>query len=176
MRSEGASSESSADISFFKRVTNLVVRGPLTGGASMVSLLTLIFQIAGLGLGIYRIWPEAVYLHAAAQAETGLAVTSAIEAGEHILLSFSLVLLPFMDTLNAVTGSRFYGALKVLVFSGLCVIMAHVLHSSIIDGYVFYLSQNRQWISLALPAGVFVVVAVNWLIAFAELRRAIAGK
>jgi hypothetical protein len=142
----------------------------------MVSLLTLIFQIAGLGLGIYRIWPEAVYLHAAAQAETGLAVTRVIEAGEHILLSFSLVLLPFMDTLNVMMGSRVYGALKVLVFSGLCVIMAHVLQSSIIDGYVFYLSQNRQWSSLALPAGVLAVVAVNWLIAFVEIRRAIAGK
>ncbi len=142
----------------------------------MVSVLTLIFQIAGLGLGIYRIWPEAGYLHGVVEAGTGLPFMRTFEAGERILLSFSLVLIPFMSTLKEVTGSRSHGTLKVLVFSGLCVIMAHVLHASIIDGYVFYISQHRQWISLALPAGIFVVVAVNWLIAFAEIRVALAGK
>ncbi len=142
----------------------------------MASVLTLIFQILGLGLGIYRIRPDAAYLLAASQAGTGLTFMRAFEAMEHILLSFSLVLIPFMSTLEAVMGTRSHGALKVLVFSGLSVIMAHVLHATIIDGYVFYLSQHRHWISLALPAGIFVVVAVNWLIAFAEMRGTLTGK
>ncbi len=142
----------------------------------MVSVWTLIFQIAGLGLGIYRIWPDAAHLLAASQAGTGLTFMRVFEAGERILLSFSLVLIPFMSTLKEVMGTRSHGTLKVLVFSGLCVIMAQLLHASIIDGYVFYLSQNRHWISIALPAAILVVVVVNWLIAFAEIRGALAGK
>ncbi len=142
----------------------------------MASVLTLIFQIAALGLGIYRIWPEAVYIHGLLQAETGPTFPRGFEAGEHILLSLSLVLIPFMSTLKEVMGSRPYATLKVLIFSGLSVIMAHVLHSSVIDGYVFYLSQNRQWISLALPAAILLVVVVNWLIAFFEIRGVFSGK
>jgi len=138
----------------------------------MVSVLTLIFQIAGLGLGIYRIRPDAASLLGAGP----LTFMHVFEAGERILLSLSLVLIPFMSTLKEVMGSRLHGTLTLLVFSGLCVIMAHVLHASIIDGTVFYLSQHRHWTSLALPAGIFVVVAVNWLIAFAEIRQALAGK
>jgi hypothetical protein len=142
----------------------------------MASVLTLIFQIAGLGLGIYRIWPDAAYLLSVSQAGTGLTFMRAFETGERILLSFSLVLVPFLSTLKEVMGTRSHGTLKVLVFSGLCVIMAHVLHASIIDGYVFSLSQHRHWISIVRPAGIFLIVAVNWLIAFAEMRGALAGK
>ncbi len=142
----------------------------------MASVLTLIFQIAALGLGIYRIRPEAVSLYTAVEAGRGLPLSLAFGAGERILLSLSLVLIPFVSTLKEVMGTRSHGTLQVLIFSGLSVIMAHVLHASIIDGYVFYLTQHRQWISLALPAGIFAVVAVNWLIAFAEIRGALAGK
>ncbi|HEX9020662.1 MAG TPA: hypothetical protein VF903_05330, partial [Nitrospirota bacterium] len=115
----------------------------------MGKVLRLLFQIAGLGLGIYRIWPEAAYLAGAAQAGTGLVFTRAFVAAERILLSFSLVLLPFMQPLKEVLGSWCHSALTALVFSGLCVILAPVLHESIIDGYVFFLSKNRHWASLA---------------------------
>jgi hypothetical protein len=139
----------------------------------MVSLLTLIIQIAGFGLGIYRIWPEAAAL---LLGSGPLTFMHGFQAGERILLSCSLVLLPFMSTLKAVMGSRAHATLTALVFSGISVVMAHVLQASTIDGYVFYLSQNRQWISLALPAGILFVVAVNWLTAFAEIRLALSGK
>ncbi len=142
----------------------------------MASLLTLICQIAGFGLGIYRIWPDAAHLLAAWQSGMTLTFMQSFEAGERILLSLSLILLPFMSTLKQVMGSRSHNTLTLLVFSGLCVIMAHVLHAAVINGYVFYLSQNRHWISAALPAGIFAVAAVNWLIAFADLRLALPGK
>ena len=143
----------------------------------MGSVLSLIFQIAGSGLGVYRIWPEATYFLGAAQ-ETRLSFTHALEAGERILLSFTLVFLPLMYPLRKVLGNRLYSALAVLVFSGLCVVLAQVLHASIVDGYVFSISQSRRWVSLARPAAVFVIVAGNWLIAFAEMYRVakVAGK
>ncbi len=143
----------------------------------MGKVLSLLFQIAGLGVGVYRIWPEAMYLLGAAQ-ETRLTFVHALEAVERILLSFALVLLPFVAPLKEVLGNRFHSALAVLVFSGLCVVLAPVLHASIVDGYVFYLSQNRHWISIARPAAILVVVAVNWLIAFSEMYRVVkvAGK
>jgi hypothetical protein len=144
----------------------------------MASVLTLIFQIAGLGLGIYRIWPDAAYLLAASQAGTGLTFMRVFEAGERILLSSALVLVPFLSTLKQVLGTKFFSVLTVLVFSGLSVILAHVLHASIVDGYVFFISLNKNWVSLARPAAVLVIVAVNWLIAFAEMYRLVrvAGK
>ncbi|HSQ77405.1 MAG TPA: hypothetical protein VLN91_00800 [Nitrospirota bacterium] len=144
----------------------------------MVSLFSLLFQIAGLGIGIYRIWPDAAYLLAVSQAGTGPTFMNAIEAGERILLSCALVLLPFMATLKLVMGNKFWSALTVLVFSGLSVILAHVLHDSIIDGYVFFLSQKRHWISIARPAAIFAVVSINWLIAFDDMYRVVkvAGK
>lgn len=143
----------------------------------MGRVLSLIFQIAGLGLGVYRIWPDAVYLLSAAQ-EARLSFTHALEAGERILLYFTLVLLPLMYPLRKVLGNKLYSALAVLVFSGLCVVLAQVLHASIVDGYVFFISLNRHWVSLARPAAVFVIVAGNWLIAFAEMYRVakVAGK
>ncbi len=142
----------------------------------MASVLTLLFQIAGLGLGIYRIWPDVVPLLAAGQAGTVWTFPRAIETGERALTSLALIMLPFMATLKEVTGTRLYGTLKALVFSGLTIVTALVLHASINDGYAFSLSQDRQWISLSLPAGIFVVVLVNWLIAFAELRQLFSGK
>ncbi len=143
----------------------------------MGGVLSLIFQIAGLGLGVYRIWPEAVYLLSAAQEER-LFFMRALEAGERILLYFTLVLLPFVYPLKKVLGNKFYSALAVLVFSGLCVVLAQVLHASIVDGYVFFISRNKHWVSLAQPAAIFVIVAGNWLIAFAEMYRVakVAGK
>jgi len=136
----------------------------------MGRVLSLIFQIAGLGLGVYRIWPEAVYLLSAAQ-EARLSFTHAFESGERILLYFPLVLLPLMHPLRKVLGNKLYSALAVLVFSGLCVVLAQVLHASIVDGYVFFISLNKHWVSLARPAAFFVIVAGNWLIAFAEMYR-----
>lgn len=136
----------------------------------MASVLTLIFQIAGLGLGIYRIWPDAAYLLAASQT-TGLTFLRVFEAGERILLSCALVLVPFMATLKHVLGNKSFSVLTVLVFSGLCIILAHVLHASIVDGYVFFISVNKNRASLARPAAVLVIVAVNWFIAFAEMYR-----
>lgn len=143
----------------------------------MGSVLSLIFQIAGLWLGAYRIWPEAVYFLGVAQG-TRLSFTHALEAGEQILLSFTLVLLPFMYPLRKILGNRLSSALAVLVFSGLCVVLAQVLHASIVDGYVFSISLSRHWVSLARPAAVFVIVAGNWLIAFVEMYRVVkvAGK
>ncbi len=136
----------------------------------MGRVLSLIFEIAGLGLGVYRIWPEAVYFLSAAQ-EARLSFTNALEAGERILLSFSLALLPLMYPLRKVLGNKLYSALAVLVFSGLCVVLAQILHASIVDGYVFFISRNKNWVSLARPAAVLVIVAGNWLIAFAEMYR-----
>ena len=141
-----------------------------------MSVWTLIFQIAGLGLGIYRIWPDAAYL--ASQAGTGLTFMRVFEAGERILLSCALVLLPFMATLRQVSGNKLFSALTVLVFSGLSIILAHVLQASIVDGAVFFITVNKDWASLARPGAVFVIVAGNWLIAFSEMYRVVrvAGK
>ncbi len=143
----------------------------------MGEVLSLIFQIAGLWLGVYRIWPEAAYLLRAAQ-EARLFFSPALEAGERVLLYFTLVLLPLMHPLRKVLGNKLSSALAVLVFSGLCVVLAHVLHASIIDGYVFSISVKKNWVSLARTAAVFVIVAGNWLIAFAEMYRTakVAGK
>jgi len=126
----------------------------------------------------------------ASAAMTGTKVTSLLkihevrlvpmmmEAGERILLYFTLVLLPLIYPLKKVLGNKLYSALAVLVFSGLCVVLAQVLHASIVAGYVFFISMNRHWASLAQPAAVFVIVAGNWLIAFAEMYRVakVAGK
>jgi hypothetical protein len=144
----------------------------------MVGMFSLLFQIAGLGLGLYRIWPDAAYLLAVSQAGTWPTLLNAIEAGERILLSCALVLLPFMAVLKPVMGNKFWSTLTVLVFSGLSVILAHVLQASIVDGIVLFLSQNRHWISIARPAAIFVVVLVNWLIAFDDMYRGvkISGK
>jgi hypothetical protein len=143
----------------------------------MGGVLSLIFQIAGLGLGVYHTWPEAVYLLGAAQEER-LSFMRALEAGERILVYFTLVLLPLLYPLRKVLGNKLYSALAVLVFSGLCVILAQILHASIVDGYVFFISLNKNWGSLARPAAVFVIVVGNWLIAFAEMYRVakVAGK
>jgi hypothetical protein len=140
----------------------------------MASLSTLIFQIAGLGLGIYRIWPEAASLLGAG-APT---VMHTFEAGGSILLSCSLVLLPFMATVKPVMGNKLYSALTVFIYSGLCVILAHILRSSFVDGYVFFITVHKNWASLARPFAVLVIVFVNWLIAFHEMYRVVkvAGK
>jgi hypothetical protein len=143
-----------------------------------MSMFSLLCQIAGLGLGIYRIWPDAVYLLGVSPAGAGPTVMNVFMAGERILLSCALVLLPFMATLKRVMGNKSWSALSVLVFSGLCVILAHVLHVTIVDCYVFFLSQNQHWISLSRPFLIFTVVIVNWFIAFDEMHRVVkvAGK
>ena len=138
----------------------------------MGRVLSWIFQSAGLGLGVYRIWPEAAYFLTAMQ-DKGLSFTRALEAGERILLYLPLVLLPAMYPLRNVLGNKLYSFLVVLVFSGLCVVLAQVLHASIVDGYIFFLSQKRDWVPLVLPAAIFVIVAVIWLIAFAEMYRVV---
>lgn len=138
----------------------------------MGRVLTWIFQSAGLGLGVYRIWPEAAYLLTAIQ-EKGLLFTRALDAGERILLYLTLVLLPAMYPLKNVLGNKLYSFLVVLIFSGLCVVLAQILHASIVDGYVFFLSQKKDWVPLVQPAAIFVIVAGLWLIAFAEMYRVV---
>lgn len=156
----------------------------------MGRFLSVIFGIAGLVLGIYFIWPDVVYflktgtaalpvVAAGGQHDAGRSTfLRSLETGEHALLYAALILLPAMYFLHKFLAHKLYSALVVLVFSVLCVLFAHILHASIIDGYVFFISQRRQWASIARPAAVFVIVAGNWLIAFAEMYRVVkvAGK
>ncbi len=148
--------------------------------------LIAIFEIAGLVLGVYFIRPDIAYFvkastgtpaHAAGDAARW-PFTQTLERGEHTLLYGTLILLPAMYFLNKILGHKFYSALAVLLFSALCVVFAQVLHASFIDGYVFFISKNRVWASIARPAAIFVVVAGNWLIAFGEMYRVakVAGK
>ena len=154
----------------------------------MEMVLKLIFNIAGVGVGVFFIWNEAGYLlnatyagafSAGPQQETArLTFTRLLEAGEHSLLYLTLILLPVMYYLSKIVWHKMYSALVVLVFAGLCVLLAQIVHTSIIDGYVFYLSQKRQWADLAWPAAVLIIVAVNWFMAFGEMYRVVnvAGK
>ncbi len=150
----------------------------------MGKVLNLIFEIAGLVLGVYFIWPDVAYFRntgapaIAAGNAAALPFTPLLEKGEHALLSLTLILLPAMYFLKKVLGNKFYSALVVLLFSALCVVFALVLHASLIDGYVFLISKNKVWTSIARPAAIFVIVAGNWLIAFAEMYRVVkvAGK
>jgi hypothetical protein len=107
-----------------------------------------------------------------------LAFMQTLERGEHALLYLTLVLLPAMHFLNKILGHKFYSALTVLLFSVLCVLFARILHTSLIDGYVFFISKHKVWESIARPAVIFAIVAGNWLIAFSEMYRLakVAGK
>ncbi len=149
----------------------------------MGKILRLIFNIAGVGAGVFFIWNEVSYLlnatyglAAAAgpqQEAARLTFTRVLEAVEHALLYLTLVLLPVMYYLGKVLWQNMYSALVVLVFAGLCVLLAQIIHASVIDGYVFYLSQKKNWPDLAWPAAVLIIVAGNWIMAFAEMYRVV---
>lgn len=149
----------------------------------MEKILKLIFTIAGAGVGLFFLWTEADYLltasydvavGAGAQQEAArLTFTRLLRAAEHVLLFGTLVLLPLMSSLGNILWHDMYSALVVLVFSGLCMLAAQLIHTSVIDGYVFYLSQNKRWLDLAWPAAVLIIVVGNWLMAFAEMYRVV---
>ncbi len=149
----------------------------------MGRILKLIFNIAGVGVGVFFIWTEVSYLlnatydvAAAAgpqQEAARLTFTRALEAAEHMLLYLTLVLLPVMYYLGKILWHNMYSALVVLVFAGLCVLLAQIIHASVIDGYVFYLSQKKQLPDLARPAAVLIIVAGNWFMAFGEMYRVV---
>ncbi len=146
-------------------------------------VLKWIFTIAGVGVGVFFIRSEAGYLlnatYAAAfstgaQQETARSTfTRLLEAGEYSLLYLTLIVLPVMYYLSKILWHNLYSALVVLVFAGLCVLLAQIIHTSVIDGYVFYLSQKKQWVDLAWPAAVLIIVTVNWFMAFGEMYRVV---
>ncbi len=146
-------------------------------------VLKWIVTIAGVGVGVFFIRSEAGYLlHAtyAAAFNTGaqqeaarLTFTRLLEAGEHSLLYLTLIVLPVMYYLGKILWHGLYSALVVLVFAGLCVLFAQIIHASVVDGYVFYLSQKKQWVDLVRPAAVLIIVAVNWFMAFGEIYRVV---
>jgi hypothetical protein len=147
----------------------------------MGKVLSTIFQVAGLALGVYMIWPNITFYVQAGSADGAAArvtLLQALERGEHTLLYLSLVLLPATHLLKDNLGHKFHSALVVLLFSALCVLFARILHASFIDGYVFLISKRQVWNSIARPAAIFFVVAGNWLIAFSAMYRAVkvAGK
>lgn len=148
----------------------------------MGKVLKLIFNIAGVGVGVFFIWTEVEYIFntsavvaiaGAPQEAARFGFTRMLEAAEHVLLYFTLVLLPLMYYLGKILWHDMYSALVVLVFSGLCVIFAQTLHSSAINGYVFYLSQNRNVPDLVRPAAVLIIIAGNWFMAFGEMYRVV---
>ncbi len=149
----------------------------------MGRVLKLIFNIAGVGVGGFFIWTEISYLLNASfsiapgagpqQEAARLTFTRLLEAGEHLLLYFTLIVLPVMYYLGKILWHNLYSALVVLVFAGLCVLIAQIIHTSVIDGYVIYLSHKKQWADFAWPAAVLVVVAVNWFMAFSEMYRVV---
>ncbi len=146
-------------------------------------VLKWLFTIAGVGVGVFFIWTEAGYLLNASyslatsagsqQEATRVTFTRLLEAGEHSLLYCTLIILPVMYYLSKILWHNMYSALVVLVFAGLCVLLAQIIHTSIIDGYVFYLSQKKQWVDLAWPAAVLIIVTVNWIMAFGEMYRVV---
>ncbi len=147
----------------------------------MGSVLSVIFQVAGLVLGVYMIWPDIdffVKISSAVGDAGRLTFLKALEIGEHTLLYSSLVLMPAMHLLSKILGHKLYSALTVLLFSGLSVVFARILHASLIDGYAFFISQHQVWPSIARPAAIFAIVSGNWLVAFAEMYRVakVAGK
>jgi hypothetical protein len=149
----------------------------------MGRVLKLIVNIAGVGVGVFFIWTEVSYLlHASYSLMTSagpqqeaarVTFTRLLEAVEHSVLYCTLIVLPVMYYLGKVLWHNMYSALVVLVFAGLCVLFAQILHTSVIDGYVFYLSQKKQWHDLAWPAAVLITVAVNWFMAFSEMYRVV---
>src|SRR4030067_937816 len=151
----------------------------------MEIVLKWIFNIAGVGVGVYFIRSEVSYLfnttYAAVfgtgvQQETArLTFTRLLEAGEHSLLYLTLIVLPVMYYLSKILWHKLYSALVVLVFAGLCVLLAQIVHASVINGYVFYLSQQKQWADLAWPAAVLIIVTVNWFMAFGGRYRGVSG-
>jgi len=147
----------------------------------MGKVLSAIFQIAGLVLGVYMILPDFQFFvkTSSAAGDAGrLTFLKALEIGEHALLYSSLVLLPAMHLLHKILDHKLQSALAVLLFSALSVIFVRTLHASLIDGYAFFISQHQVWSSLARPAAIFVIVSGIWLIAFAEMYRAakVGGK
>jgi hypothetical protein len=154
----------------------------------METVLKLIFNIAGVGVGVFFIWSEAGFLlnasyaavfgTGAQQGTARLTFTRLLEAGEHSLLYLTLIVLPVMYYLSKILWHKMYSALVVLVFAGLCVLLAQIIHTSVIDGYVFYLSQKKQWADLAWPSAVLIIVTVNWFMAFGEMYQVVkvAGK
>ncbi len=147
----------------------------------MVRGLWTIFEVMGLVLGVYMIWPDIAFfvqMSGAAGEAGGLTFPEALKRGEHALLYGALVLLPVMHFLKKYLGHKFHSALIVLLFSTLCVLFAQILHASLIDGYVFLISQQKAWNSIVRPAAIFFIVAGNWLTAFSEMYRVVkvAGK
>jgi hypothetical protein len=149
----------------------------------MGRVLKLVFNIAGVGVGVFFIWNEVSYLLNASyslmmsagpqQEAARVTFTRLLEAVEHSLLYCTLIVLPVMYYLSKILWHNMYSALVVLVFAGLCVLFAQILHTSVIDGYVFYLSQKNQWAGLAWPAAILIIVAVNWFLAFSEMYRVV---
>lgn len=144
-------------------------------------VLSVIFEVAGLALSVYMIWPDIAFFvnaSSAAGEAASLPFLKLLERGEHALLYGTLVLLPAMYFLQKIAGHKFYSALAVLLFSALCALFAQVLHASIIDGYVFVISEYKVWNSIARPAAIFFIVAGCWLLTFSEIYRVVkvAGK
>ncbi len=132
--------------------------------------VSILFKIAGLVVGLAFLRPDIAYF---LKAGSGAYVPflQAAERGGHALASLSLVLLPVPDLLKKYLGHKFRSALVVLLFAGLSIVLARVLHASLTDGYVFVISQHKIWTSIAGPAAVFLIVAGNWLILFAGMWR-----
>src|SRR5512145_2856298 len=147
----------------------------------MGKALGAIFEVAGLVLGLYFIWPDIAFffktIAATGDAER-LTFLKILEKGEHMLIYSSLVLLPGMHFFDKILGHKAYSALTVLLFAALTLVFAPILHASLIEGYAFLITQRKVWASLAIPAAIFVIVSINWLMAFSEMYRLakVAGK
>ncbi|HWR71949.1 MAG TPA: hypothetical protein VN604_02140 [Nitrospirota bacterium] len=136
--------------------------------------LSTIFEAMGLVLGVFMIWPDIEFIMQASGAPGGvrsLTFLEALKRGEHALLYGTLILLPAMHFLKKYLGHKLSSALIVLFFSALSVLFAKILHTALINGYVFLLAQQKAWNSIARPAAVFSIIACNWLIGFIEMYR-----
>ncbi len=76
-----------------------------------------------------------------------------------------------MHFLKKYLGHKLFSALIVLLFSGVCVLFAEALHTALMDGYVFLMSQKKAWNQIMRPAAIFAIIACNWLVAFIEMYR-----
>lgn len=136
--------------------------------------LGVLFEILGLVLGAYMIWPDIGFFIRADDAAGGagrLTFLDALERGEHMLLYGTLVLLPALHVSKDHIGHKLHSALVVFLFSVLCVLFARTLHASLIDGYAFCITQQKVWSSIARPAAFFAIIAGTWLAAFSEMYR-----
>ena len=137
--------------------------------------LSTTFEVMGLVLGVFMIWPDIEFIMQAGGAPGGvrsMTFFDALKKGEHALLYGTLILLPLMHFLKKYLGHKLSSALIVLLFSGLSVLFAKVLHAALIDSYVFLLAQQKAWGSVVRPTTVFSIIACNWVIVFVEMYRA----